>query len=170
VVDHRHLGGPVRTKLSDLVPLFHAVGLGEGAVVPTVLALHALAAAFMVVGYHTRVSVVIAWLTFMLVKNSSLAYSYGIALMLLISLFYCVIAPVGRAWSIDAIRRRAPDEPAGGASPWVAILRIHLCVIYAAGGFAKAMGDQWWTARRSGARYSCRSSASSTRRRSRRGP
>jgi predicted DCC family thiol-disulfide oxidoreductase YuxK len=136
---------PLLPQLSDLVPLFAAAGLGTGAVVAVVLAIHALAAAFMVVGYHTGVAVAVAWLTFMLVKNSSLAYSYGISWMLLISLFYCLVGPVGRVWSIDALRRRAGLETPTAATSWVVVLRLHLCLLYAAGGFAKAMGEQWWS-------------------------
>lgn len=136
---------PLLPKLSDLAPLFGWAGLGAGAVVAVVLAIHALAAAFMVVGYYTRSSVLVAWLTFMLIRNSSVPYSYGISVMLLICLFYCLIGPVGRVWSIDAIRNRRPAEPADSATGWVALLRIHLCLLYAAGGFAKAMGDQWWS-------------------------
>ena len=136
---------PLLPKLSDLAPLFAAAGFGMGSVVVVVLAVHSLAAAFMVVGYYTRASVAVAWLTFVLVKNSSQPFSYGIGMMLLICLFYCLVAPVGRVWSVDAMRRWRPAEAPGTAAPWVAVLRIHLCILYAAGGFAKAMGDQWWS-------------------------
>ena len=137
-------------RLSDLAPLFVAAGLEAGLAGPAVLALHAIAAAFMTIGYRTRASVVVTWATFVLLRNSSLPWMYGLGAMLLIALFYSIFAPVGRAWSVDRMLARGPAPsvdtllPADPA-PYVALFRIHLCIVYVASGFAKAMGDQWWS-------------------------
>jgi predicted DCC family thiol-disulfide oxidoreductase YuxK len=135
---------PLLPKLSTLAPLFSGLGLGMEALVATVLGVHALAAAFMMVGYRTRLSVAIAWATFVLIKNTSLVYTYGLGMMLLIGLFYCLFMPVGREWSIDRFLDRRRDAGAE-ASLSVLVLRLHMCIVYAAAGFAKAVGEQWWS-------------------------
>jgi predicted DCC family thiol-disulfide oxidoreductase YuxK len=137
---------PLLPKLSDVVSLFSALGMGAEAAVATVLALHAVAAAFLMVGYRTRLSTVVAWATFVVLKNSMLAYTYGIGAMLLIALFYSLFMPTGREWSVDrALNPRRPAPAAGDASLCVLVFRLHLCIVYAAAGFSKVVGEQWWS-------------------------
>ena len=134
---------PLLPKLSHLLPLYSGMGLGADAVVASVLAIHALGAAFLMVGYRTRWAAFFAWATFILIKDSSPAFIYGIGTMLLFALFYCLFAPVGREWSVD--RRIAERPPAGGdACLSVMVFRVHLCIVYGASAIAKALGEQWW--------------------------
>lgn len=136
---------PMLPKISSLLPWFAAAGIGAGGTIATVLGVHAIAAAFLMVGYRTRASVIVAWLTFVLIKNSSFVYTYGLGAILLIALFYSVFMPISREWSLDrALKPPAADAPAGDASMYVVMFRLHVCIIYAASGFSKAMGDQWW--------------------------
>ena len=137
---------PWLPKLSHAVELFAALGLGAGAAVATVLAAHAVAAAFMMVGYRTRLATAVAWATFVVLKNSMLPYTYGIGAMLLIALFYSLFMPVGREWSVDRALKPPPSGAvAGDASLFVLVLRLHLCIVYAAAGFSKVVGEQWWS-------------------------
>lgn len=136
---------PWLPKLSHFVTLAGNAGIEPGVAIATILGIHALAAAFMAIGYRTRLSTIVAWLTFLLIKNSSFPYFYGIGSMLVIALFYCVIMPVGRAWSVDRLLKPAPAEAPGDPSGWVLVLRLHLCIIYLAGGIAKGVGEQWWS-------------------------
>jgi len=136
---------PLLPKLSHFVTLFGNAGLDPGVAIATILGIHALAASFMTIGYRTRLSTIVAWLTFVIIKNSSFPYLYGIGSMLVIALFYCVIMPVGRAWSADTLLKPPPGEVATDPSGWVLMLRLHLCIIYFAGGIAKGVGEQWWT-------------------------
>ena len=138
---------PLLPKLSDVVSLFASMGLGAQAAIACVLALHAIASAFFMVGYRTRASAVVAWATFVLVKNSSFPYTYGVGAMLLIALFYSLFMPVAREWSLDRALKpasAAPDPP-GDASMSVLMFRLHLCIIYVAAGFSKAVSEQWWS-------------------------
>ena len=137
---------PLLPKLSDVVAAFAGVGLDSMVAVASVLALHALAAAFYLLGYRTRLATIVAWGTFVLIKNSSFPYTYGIGAMLLIVLFYSLFMPVGREWSLDrALHPPKPAEPPGDASLCVLMFRLHLCIIYAAAAFSKSMGEQWWS-------------------------
>ena len=137
---------PILPKLSHLLAPFAAIGMGPASVVSLVLALHALAAAFFMVGYKTRVSTAIAWATLVLIQDSACAFTYGIGAMLLIALFYSLFMPVGREWSVDRmLQAPASRESTGDASLCVLVFRLHLCIIYIAAAVAKAVGDQWWT-------------------------
>lgn len=134
---------PLAPTVSDVLRLLQPIGVGTEAGVALVLGVHALAAAFYLVGYRTRLSTVVAWLTFVLIRNTSLPFTYGLGGILLVALFYSLFMPVGRAWSVDNL---LAARPAAVDATWsVAVLRIHLCVIYAAAGFSKAMGADWWT-------------------------
>ena len=97
---------------------------------------------------RTRWAAALAWATYLPLRYTGHLYFYGIGGMLLIGLFYCLVLPVGREWSLDA-RRRAPsaarEEDALDASLSVVVLRIHMCIVYLAAGVSKAVGEQWWT-------------------------
>jgi hypothetical protein len=103
------------------------------------------AALALLVGFATRTSAVVAWLSHLLLIGTGVAYTYGLGKMLVIALFYCVVMPVGREWSLDASRRSVSAPPGEDASLSVLVLRLHLCIIYGAAGFSKAVGEQWWT-------------------------
>jgi len=135
---------PLLPRLSDLLPLYSMFGLSMEVLVASVLAIHALAAAFLMIGYRTRAAAIFAWVTFLLLKHSSPAFIYGIGSMLLIALFYSVFMPVGRQWSVDRALATTP-APGGDATFSVLVLRVHMCIIYGASGIAKAAGEQWWS-------------------------
>ena len=137
---------PLLPKLSHVVAGFGSLGLGSGAAIATVLAIHAIASAFYMVGYRTRLSTVAAWASFVLIKNSSFPYTYGIGAMILIVLFYSLFMPVAREWSLDrALQPRDREQPPGDASLCVLMFRLHLCIVYTAAAFSKAVGAQWWS-------------------------
>ena len=138
---------PLLPKLSLFAAWLAPYGWSSADVVTAFLAIHAIAAALLLVGLGTRAAAVVAWATYLPIRYSAHLYFYGIGGMLLIALFYCVVLPVGREWSLDARRRSlAPGEhDALDASLSVVVLRIHMCIVYLAAGVAKAVGDQWWT-------------------------
>jgi hypothetical protein len=87
---------------------------------------------------------VVAWATFVLIRNSSMPFTYGLGGILLIALFYSLFMPVGRAWSVDNLLDTRGARPVDAT--WsIVVFRLHLCVIYAAAGFSKAMGADWWS-------------------------
>lgn len=135
-------GLPAMGRLHALVG--QPLGLGERGFANAVLGLHALGALLLLVGWRTRAAAVLAWLTFLPLKNTGAFAFYGVGGVMLIALFYCVVMPVGRAWSLDA--RRCPGAPVdAGAELYVLVLRLHVCIVYAAAGLSKAVGTQWWS-------------------------
>ena len=137
---------PLVPRMSHVAALLAPSGLDAHAAAAVTLALHALAVLFLLFGMGTRAAAAVAWLTFLPIKGTGFLFTYGLAGMALIALFYCVVMPVGRAWSLDA--RRHPErgrDGDGGALLPVMVLRLHLCIVYAAAGLSKAVGTQWWT-------------------------
>ena len=139
---------PWLPRLSHFSAWLAPYGVSSDALVALFLAAHALAGVLLLFGYRTRTAAVIAWLTYLPLRYAGHLYFYGIGGMLLIGLFYCVVLPVGREWSVDARSRPPPaagDDEAMDATLSVVVLRIHMCIIYLSAGVAKAVGDQWWT-------------------------
>ena len=120
------------------------LGLGERATANAVVLLHVAGALLLLVGYRTRIAAIVAWLTFLPIKNSGAFAFYGVGGVMLIALFYCVVMPAGRAWSLDA-RRAGARDPDRGAELYILVLRLHVCIVYAAAGLSKAVGSQWWS-------------------------
>jgi len=123
-------------------------GVGSGAVVTAFLAMHTIAAVLLAAGYRTRIAAIAAWATYLPLRYAGHLYFYGVGGMLLIGLFYCMFLPVGREWSLDSRREVERAKDAGDAldaSLSVAVLRIHMCIVYLAAGVSKSVGDQWWS-------------------------
>jgi len=139
---------PLLPNISYFAAWLAPFGWSSGDVVTAFLAIHAMAATLLLVGLGTRAAAVAAWATYLPLRYAGHLYFYGIGGMLLIAVFYCVVLPVGREWSLDArLRRSRPpgEHDALDASLSVVVLRIHMCIVYLAAGVAKAVGDQWWT-------------------------
>jgi uncharacterized membrane protein YphA (DoxX/SURF4 family) len=137
---------PLLPRLSTFAAVLGPPGIGPEQVTAMFLALHAVAALLLLVGWRTRIAALVAWGTYLPLRYTAHLFFYGIGSMLLIGLFYCVILPVGRAWSLDALRRaREAAGDALDASLSIAVLRIHVCIVYLAAGLSKAVGEQWWS-------------------------
>jgi hypothetical protein len=136
---------PLLLKVSDVAAMLQPLGVGSDGTVALVLVVHAAAAAALLAGWRTRIAAVLAWLTWLPLKNTGFLFTYGLGSLLLIGLFYCVVMPVGRAWSLDELRRRNPAEGEEWVAFSVIVLRIHVCIVYAAAGISKSLGEQWWT-------------------------
>ncbi len=135
---------PWLPKLSHFAGLLQPLGAGSDAAVTILLLAHAACATLLLVGYRTRAAAIATWLTFLPFKNTGVLFTYGFGALLLIGLFYCMFMPVARAWSLDArAGRPGGDEESTCLS--VVLLRIHLCIVYAAAGVSKAVGEQWWS-------------------------
>jgi hypothetical protein len=101
-----------------------------------VLALHLL-----LVGWHTRIAAVAAWLLHLTLKTTGTASAYGVFEFTTIALFYCTVFPAGAVWSIDA--RGTRPAPSAFARLSLRVLQIHLCIVYLSSGIEKLTGRQW---------------------------
>jgi uncharacterized membrane protein YphA (DoxX/SURF4 family) len=137
---------PMMPRVSTVAAFFAHFGLTSQQTVTVLMATHLLAAAGLLFGFKTRACAFVAWITHLVLIGTGVAFTYGLGKLLVIALFYCLVMPVGREWSLDHRLRRSARPAAGeDASLSVLVLRLHLCIIYAAAGISKAMGEQWWS-------------------------
>jgi len=136
---------PLMPRLSWVAAALAPLGIGAHGTVTVVLSLQLAAAVGLLVGWRTRLCAAIVWLAHLAIIGSSPAYTYGLGKMLVIALFYCVVMPAGRDWSLDARRRPIARAVGDDATLSILVLRLHMCIVYAAAGLSKAAGEQWWS-------------------------
>jgi hypothetical protein len=106
------------------------------------------------VGWQTRLMGVVVWFLTMCFLDRNPNVKNGGDDVLSASLFLLMLMPTGRAFSIDAWRRRrkaiaaglSPDDPSlirPTVSAWgVRLLQIQLCILYLTTGLAKLRGGE----------------------------
>ena len=111
---------------------------------PTLIAalfvLHALFAVQLIVGYKTRLAIVVSFLFVVSLDHQNpLVLSYADVLFRLL-LFWAIFLPLGERWSVDALHRRRPAR-AGIASVASALILSQMVYMYARNGYNKYHDD-----------------------------
>lgn len=114
--------------------------IGGDAAVQAVYAGMLLAFAGCVFGVASRVSLAVAWLGVVSMLNRNAVWTDGSDVLLRVFGFYLLLAPVGRAWSVDARLR-----PASGPVPgWpLRLFQLQVCILYVRTGVVKALDGRW---------------------------
>ena len=131
-------------SLPDVFKLLSPLKVSPTMVVYLVTALYFLSLAGLAAGYRTRMMGIFAWLTHLILNTTGHFTAYGVETFTHISLFYCMVLPVGAAWSIDNLKRPSKLPP-HLVTLSIRVVQLHLCIMYLASGLEKAMGDQWWS-------------------------
>jgi hypothetical protein len=124
--------------LPTLAKFFLPLGLSAHTAIILLLSGYAGSLLSLALGFHTRLSAFLAWGLHLSLMTSGFASFYGVDQIANTFLFYLLLFPSGRAWTVDS--RRAETIPLG----CLRVMQIHLCVIYFAAGLEKALGRQWW--------------------------
>jgi hypothetical protein len=127
------------------VLFFHTDDL---AVLYPVFGLWVAATAALTLGWRTRLMNVVVWFLTMCFVNRNPRVLNGGDDVLQVGLFLLMLAPSGRALSLDARRPRGSGPAFTPAWP-VRVLQVQLCMIYLSTGLAKLKGDgpfsgTWW--------------------------
>jgi Vitamin K-dependent gamma-carboxylase len=122
------------TLAKALLPL----GIHAHTAIIVLLSAYAGSLLSLALGFHTRVSALLAWGLHLSLVTSGFASFYGVDQLANTFLFYLLVFPSGRAWTFAA--RPEKTIPVG----CLRVVQVHLCVIYLAAGLDKAMGKQWW--------------------------
>ena len=111
-------------------------------VVALLFVLHILVALQLLVGYKTRVAIVLSFLFVVsLDYRNPFINSYADTLFRLL-LFWAMFLPLGERWSIDALLRdRAPKDAFLGFAS--ALILAQMSYMYVRNGIHKLEGDQW---------------------------
>jgi hypothetical protein len=119
-------------------------GVSEDCCIRGVFLLYTASLAALLVGWRTRSSAAIAWLTHASIQVTAPTSTYGVDTFAHIALFYCMWMPVGRAASVDCLAGRVSGRPTSAARLALRVLQVHLCIVYFSSGVRKASGEQWW--------------------------
>lgn len=131
-------------RLSWVTEGLGKLGVSDAAAVKGVFLVSVSALAALLVGYRTRYAAIIAYVTHVMMKSSAMASIYGVDVFAQIALFYCMVMPVGAAYSLDKAAGRVSGAASSAARLSIRVLQIHLCIMYLACGLDKAAGDDWW--------------------------
>jgi hypothetical protein len=129
--------------LPTLARLFRPLGVSAHSAVVLLLSVYAGSLLSLALGFHTRLSALLAWALHLSLITSGFASFYGVDQIANSFLFYLLLFPSGRALALDAepgATGRVEPIPAG----CLRVMQIHLCVIYLSAGIEKAAGRQWW--------------------------
>ena len=96
---------------------------------------------FMVIGFLTRFSVLMALLLQLVIFKSFDDYNYGYDYFLTTSLFYCLIFPVGKYFAIDLLFFSGKIKYNFN---YARVIQIHLYIIYFFAGLPKLINLTWW--------------------------
>ena len=116
-------------------------GMEELQILYLIGGLYIFALFMMTIGLGTRWSAALAWLLHLSLIKGAHIFSYGVDYIATSLLFYCILFPVGRLYSLDA---KLFNPKLGNVRPYLRIIQLHLCFIYFVGGFMKAIGINWW--------------------------
>lgn len=113
---------------------------GGVAAVSALFAIHALAAAAMLLGLHTRLATILTWLLTVSLHSRNTLILQGGDDLLRALLFWSVLLPLGARWSLDARRSREP-VPGRVLSLATAGLLVQVAAMYAVTSLHKSGAD-----------------------------
>lgn len=95
---------------------------------------------FVIVGFRTRLFVFLSLFFQIVIFKSFNIFNYGFDNFLTMSLFYCLIFPVGKINSIDNYFFKKETKL---NLPFKRFLQLHLCIVYVTSGIAKCIDPNW---------------------------
>ncbi len=130
--------------IQDAYQLFRPLGLSSAAFVELFFWVYVLSALGLLVGFFTRVAAILAWLCHYIMMSTLPTFVYGVDIFLQISLFYMMVMPVAKAFSLDLRLGRVSGEANWASTLAIRVLQIHMCLIYFSAGYEKMLYAAWW--------------------------
>jgi len=88
----------------------------------------AIAGLMMLLGFQTRLATIVSWAMLLSLQNRTPLITNGGDLLFRMLIFWSIFTPLGARWSIDSLRRRAPEGVA--FSPACICLMLQMCLLY----------------------------------------
>jgi len=108
----------------------------------TIRIFYPLSLLLLMTGLFSRVSAILSLLLQLTLLSSIDAYNYGVDVFTTIALFYCVVFPVGKVYSLqNYITKKRPLLT--NHVKYLHVLQAHFCIAYFFSGFEKLLGDNW---------------------------
>jgi hypothetical protein len=110
----------------------------------TLAIFYCLALFFLALGLWTRLSAAAALLTHLILVQSINIFVYGVDYITTICLFYLLIFPVGKIFSLDVFFKKVLLPDVFEIRFFLKLFQIHWCLAYFFSGLSKALGPTWW--------------------------
>ena len=99
---------------------------------------------FLALGLWTRWTAFVVWFLHLSMINNAIFLSYGYDSFTSNCLLFCLIMPVGHAFSLDNLRKKRPLQVSTLAGLSCRVIQLQACVIYFMSGLNKLSGSQWF--------------------------
>lgn len=125
--------------------VFHAVlGLSESQSVMTFFWLYVIFAFGLLIGWYTRIWAFLTWFCHYIIMSTIPTFVYGVDIFLHIALFYLILMPTNKAYSLDLKLGRVDALPTWGVTLSIRVLQVHMCLVYLSAGYEKMLAADWW--------------------------
>jgi hypothetical protein len=141
----RALGQEWQLHLLHIAAILKRVGISDSQTVTLFYWGYIASLLALLVGWHTRIAAFLACGFHYVIMNTVPIFVYGMDIFLQIALFYLVLMPVAKAYSLDVWQGRVSRAPTWGVTLSRRVLQIHLCLVYISAGFEKVRSPEWWT-------------------------
>lgn len=109
----------------------------------SVIYLYVIFLVLVILGVFTRCSAIIATLLQLIIFKSLAIYNFGYDHFLTMSLFYCIIFPVGKVNAMDNFIFKNNSTIKYNFN-YQKIIQWHLTIVYLFSGLAKIVSKSWW--------------------------
>lgn len=131
--------------IAKVYNFFSFLPLSEDGFVMAFFWVYVSSAFFLLIGLFTRFFSLLTFLCHYILMCTIEVYVYGVDIFLQIALFYIMLMPVARLYSVDALLKRPPIGPSWEVTLSQRVLQIHMCLIYLSAGFEKLISSEWWS-------------------------
>jgi uncharacterized membrane protein YphA (DoxX/SURF4 family) len=109
-----------------------------------ILGLHILAAASLVLGFATRSSAALVFITLVSLQQRNPLVLYGGDQVLLLMSFLLIFSRAGEVWSVDHGWRVCSGQTAGAGTAWCTrLMQLQVSIVYLKAWIAKLGGHTW---------------------------
>lgn len=141
----RALGQEWQLHLLHIAAILKLAGISESQAVMLFYWGYIISLLALLIGWHTRIAAFLACVFHYVIMNTVPIFVYGLDIFLQIALFYLMLMPVAKAYSLDVWQGRVSSAPTWGVTLSRRVLQIHLCLVYVSAGFEKVRSPEWWT-------------------------
>ena len=140
----RALNQPWHIHMEGIYNLFAPFGFSPDTVCYIVYGTYVTSALGLLLGWYTRIWAVLVYLCHYVMMSTLPTFVYGVDIFTHISLFYLMVMPASKAFSLDVLQGRSDPTPTWDSTLAIRVLQIHLCLIYISAGFEKMRYAVWW--------------------------
>ena len=131
--------------IAKVYNLFSFLSISEDGFVMGFFWVYVSSAFFLLIGLFTKFFSLLTFLCHYILMCTIEVYVYGVDIFLQIALFYIMLMPVARVYSLDTLLKRVPTGPSWEVTLSQRVLQIHMCLIYLSAGFEKLISFEWWS-------------------------